>query len=69
MKLSKRNFLWIKSSKYNDKGVSLIDLQRYDEAIKCFDKIIDINPNKIEAFNNKGNLINSLKVWINLNRN
>jgi tetratricopeptide (TPR) repeat protein len=33
--------------------VALIDSQRYDEAIKMFDKIIEINPHKIEAFTNK----------------
>lgn len=29
-------------------------MQRFDEAIRCFDKIIEINPSKVEAFNNKG---------------
>ena len=36
-------------------------INRYDEAIKSYDKSIQINPNFIEAYNNKGNALKDLK--------
>lgn len=37
---------------YN-KGVSLMKLRRHDEAIACFDKVMEINPNYFDDFNKK----------------
>jgi len=38
----------------NAKGLSLIDLGKHEEAIKCFDRGLYINPKHAEAWNNKG---------------
>ena len=38
----------------NNKGVSLADLGRHQEAILCYDEIIKINPEYADAFINKG---------------
>ena len=29
-------------------------LRRYDEAIKSYDRVIEINPNNVDAWNSKG---------------
>ncbi len=39
----------------------LINLKRFEEAIVCFDKAIELNPNDIEALNNKGASLDYLK--------
>lgn len=36
------------------KGVSLGQNGKYKEAIECFDKMLEINPQLTEAWNNKG---------------
>jgi tetratricopeptide (TPR) repeat protein len=38
---------------YN-KGLGLANLGKYDEAIKYFDRALDIDPNNIGALTNKG---------------
>lgn len=38
----------------NEIGKTLIDEGKYEEAIECFDKIIELNPAFIKAYNNKG---------------
>ncbi len=38
---------------YN-KGLALAKLGKYEEAIECFDKAIELNPNFAPAWNNKG---------------
>ena len=45
---------------WNNKGLALNSLGRYDEAIKCYDKAIEIDPNDADAWNNKGLALNSL---------
>ena len=35
-------------------------LGRYEEAIECFDRALEINPNFAEAWNNKGNVLDEL---------
>lgn len=39
---------------WNNKGISLNNLKRYQEAIVCFDKAIDIDPLNSSAWNNMG---------------
>ena len=39
---------------YKGLGTSLDELKRYDEAIKMYDKAIQLNPSYSEAYNNKG---------------
>ena len=38
---------------WNNKGVSLFHLGKYEEALEAFDKAIGINPEYIQAQNNK----------------
>ena len=38
----------------------LIDLGKYDEAIQCYDKAIEIDANYADAWNNKGNALDNL---------
>jgi tetratricopeptide (TPR) repeat protein len=37
-----------------NKGTALDQLGRYEEAVECFDKVLEINPKDAEALNNKG---------------
>ena len=39
---------------WNNKGVALAKLNKSDEAIKAYDKAIEINPHNSNAWNNKG---------------
>jgi tetratricopeptide (TPR) repeat protein len=43
-----------KSSAWLDKGVALVMDGKYDEAIKAFDKAIQLNPGDAVAYNNRG---------------
>ena len=45
---------------WNNKGDALTKLNKSDEAIKAFDKAIEINPHDSDAWNNKGNALNKL---------
>jgi tetratricopeptide (TPR) repeat protein len=45
----------------NNKGVSLSNLNRYEEALTCFDKAIEIDPKYAYAWNNKGYSLYELK--------
>jgi hypothetical protein len=40
----------------NNKGIALVKLSKSDEAIKEFDKAIEINPHDSIAWYNKGTL-------------
>ena len=42
------------ASAWNQKGLALQELQRYEEAITCFDKSIEINPTYTDAWYSKG---------------
>jgi len=48
---------------WNNKGFSLNELKRYEEAISCFDKAINLDPNYAYAWNNKGFSLNELKKY------
>ena len=45
---------------WNDKGVSLHSLGRYQEAINCYDKVLQTDPQKADTWNNKGVSLHSL---------
>ena len=45
---------------WRNKGDALYFLGKYDEAIKCYDKAIEIDPNDADVWNNKGLALNSL---------
>jgi predicted amidophosphoribosyltransferase len=45
---------------WNDKGFAFFQLNNYQEAIKCYLKALEINPNFIKALNNKKNAENAL---------
>ena len=38
----------------NIKGASLMKLKNYPESIECYKKILSLNPNSFDAFNNLG---------------
>ena len=39
---------------WTDKGVSFGKLEKFEEAVDCYDKAIEINPKNDLAFNNRG---------------
>ncbi len=45
----------------NIAGITLSDMQEFDEAVKCYDKIICINPNIAGTWSNKANCLHALK--------
>jgi len=49
-----------KASEWTNKGKSLQHLRRFDDAIKCYDRALEINPQLAEGWNNKGNSLHSL---------
>jgi tetratricopeptide (TPR) repeat protein len=48
---------------WNNKGLALDDLNKYDEAIKAFDKAIEINPQYSLAWYNKGRALYKLNKY------
>ena len=46
---------------YYDKGNTLNDLGRYEEALKAYDQAILLNPNYTQAFHNKGSIFHNMK--------
>jgi tetratricopeptide (TPR) repeat protein/predicted amidophosphoribosyltransferase len=45
---------------WNNKGTSLEKVGRYEEAIKCYEKALEINPQQTETWFNKGNSLGRL---------
>jgi tetratricopeptide (TPR) repeat protein len=41
---------------WNEKGNVYYKLKKYDEAIKCYDKAIEIDPNFTHAWNNNNSI-------------
>jgi len=39
---------------WNKKGIALYNLKRYEEALQCYDKAIQLEPNSTEYWSNKG---------------
>ena len=46
-----------------DKGVNLSNQSKYDEAMKAFDKAIELNPQYAEAWVGKGFLLYGLRKY------
>jgi serine/threonine protein kinase len=46
---------------WSNKGVSLSHLQRYAEAIACYEQALELNPELKEAWNNKGMALTALQ--------
>ena len=44
----------------NNKGISLDNLGKYNEAIEYYDKALEIDPENAEALNNKGVALDDL---------
>ena len=49
------------SDAYNNKGISLCNLERYHEAIEFYSKAIELHPTSSVYNYNKGNVLNELK--------
>lgn len=47
-------------SALNDQRYAFCNIGRYDEAITCFDKLLQINPNDAVIWHNKGNTLHKL---------
>ena len=45
---------------YNNKGDALLKLNKIEDAIQCFDKAIELNPNNSNAIFNKKAAIKNL---------
>ena len=45
---------------WNNKGIALKNLSRYDEAIKAYDKALDLDPKFVYAWYNKGSALDDL---------
>jgi Flp pilus assembly protein TadD len=43
-----------------NKGIALAELDKLDEALKCFEKAIEIDPKDARAWSNKGIALDSL---------
>ena len=48
---------------YNILGLILTDLKKVDEAIKCYEKGIEIDPKYIMLYNNLGNIYSSKEIY------
>ena len=46
---------------WNDKGIALDELEKYAEAIACFDEVIKLDPENSKAWINKGIALSSLE--------
>ena len=46
---------------FNNKGIVLKELQRFDEAVQSYEAALLINPKYAAAYNNKGNALQALK--------
>ena len=44
----------------NNKGISLYNLEKYEESIKCYDEAIKLNPKNENSWYNKGVSFNQL---------
>ena len=45
------------AKEWNDKGRALCERGKYEEAIECFDKAIEINPDFVCAWHGKGRVL------------
>jgi tetratricopeptide (TPR) repeat protein len=49
------------ADEWNNKGNALYELKRYEDAIKAYDKAIELNPKYTDPWNNKGLVLHKLK--------
>jgi tetratricopeptide (TPR) repeat protein len=45
----------------NNRGNTLFELKRFEEALASYDRAIVLRPNLVEAINNRGNALRALK--------
>ena len=43
-----------------DKGKALVSLGEFDEAVTCYDRATEIDPNNVDAWNSKGSAFSDL---------
>ena len=53
-------FNFIQSFRYNKKGLALSNLNKYEDAIKCFDELIKLNKNDASVYLKKGLALKNL---------
>ena len=53
----------VTATEWNNNGVSFIKTSKYEKAIECFDKAIELDPNSAIAYNNRGNAYYYLKQY------
>ena len=53
---------------WNSKGRAFYILEKYKEAIKCYDKALEIDPNYIDALNDKDLAVDKLEKWKNVKK-
>ena len=46
---------------WNNEGIAFFENAQYKEAINCYNKALEIDPNFIQALNNMGNVLRILK--------
>ncbi len=52
-----------------DKGIDYIEKENYDSAILCFNEILDVEPQIVQAWNNKGFAYLFKALFENVNKN
>ena len=50
----------IKNTNWHNEGESLVKLEKYEEAISCYDRVIKINPEDVSAWRHKGMVLKKL---------
>ena len=45
---------------FYNKGVLLTDMNRTEEALECYNKVLEIEPDDADALYNKGTILNEL---------
>ena len=50
----------LNSDEWYDKGLESIKLGQFEEAINCFDKVLEIDPQKIIAWHDKASALRNL---------
>lgn len=46
---------------WNNKGIALSERDRFDEAIKCYDKALELDPQDTDVWNNKGTALDRME--------
>ncbi|MGC1120229.1 MAG: tetratricopeptide repeat protein, partial [Candidatus Methanofastidiosia archaeon] len=48
---------------WNNKGDSLYEMEKYEEALECYSRALEINPKNEDAWNNKGNSLYKMEKY------